>query len=48
MLANIAGMSSQEWLMLLIPSAGVALVGIRAIFGSTQRARRGGRAWRQS
>jgi hypothetical protein len=35
-LAHIAGIPVEEWLMPFIISAGAALVGIRAVFGSSQ------------
>ena len=45
MLAHIAGIPVEEWFMPFSISAGAALVGMRAMFGSSQRptARRTGR-----
>ena len=34
MLGHVAGIPAEEWLMPFIMSAGAALVGVRAMFGS--------------
>jgi hypothetical protein len=45
-LAHIAGIPVDEWSMPLIISAGAALVGIGAVFGSSQSATLRKEAWR--